>query len=147
MVVVTYHRALHYTRFTKSIPTGYAIFPKWSNSASKMSEISPPVGPFCHFDALNRIWCATCTHKSMNIAHVVRCDPTGLTHWIVVIEPFDSSVDPFESNMFCAILWIPILQQPIIILMMDVTTCYVCVNAKIRPNQMATSRIFSVGVP
>ena len=39
----------------KSIPTGYAIFPKWSNSASKMSEISPPVGPFCHFDALNRI--------------------------------------------------------------------------------------------
>jgi hypothetical protein len=55
----------------KSIPTGYAIFPKWSNSASKMSEISPPVGPFCHFDALNRIWCATCTHKSMNIAHVV----------------------------------------------------------------------------
>ena len=92
------------TAVPKSIPTGYAIIPKWSNSASKMSEISPPVGPFCHFDALNRLWCATCTHKSMNIAHVVQCDPTGLTHWIVVIEPFDSSVDPFESNTFCAIL-------------------------------------------
>ena len=27
------------------IPTGYAIFTKWSNSSSEMSEISPAVGP------------------------------------------------------------------------------------------------------
>ena len=31
-----------------------------------MSEISPPAGPFCHFDELNRIRCAICTHKSID---------------------------------------------------------------------------------